>query len=239
MKTLLLFDIDGTLLYSDRIDSRCFASSYEATFGRPFPTIDWTRFPQVTDHVIFRTAYTAHFGREASQQERQAFEDHYIDQLRTLRRQRPHDFREVAGAVALWQQLARDERFVLGIATGGWRAPALVKLAHVGIDPLPPYAAYADGMESRADILAAAIALARAEHDIDHIVYVGDAVWDVLTTSQMGLPLVGVRREGDHELLYTAGADIVITDFQQPGAFLEAVNAARKQVAAAGTAKRA
>lgn len=227
MKTLLLFDIDGTLLFSDHIDSRCFASSYQAVFGRAFPGIDWTRYPHVTDHVIFRTAFTEHFGREAQAAERQAFEDHYIGQLRRHRQTRPDEFREVPGAAALWRQLCADERYVTGIATGGWRRPALVKLAHVNIAPLTPYAAYADDMETRADILRAAIALARAEHDIDRVVYVGDAVWDVVTTRELELPLVGIRRAGDHAVLTAVGAPVVLTDFQRPADFLQAVAAAR------------
>ena len=221
MKTFLLFDIDGTLLYSDKIDSRCFADSYEATFGKPFPTIDWTRYPHVTDHVIFRTAYTGHFGREATQGEREQFEAHYLDQLRTKRAQTPTDFREVPGAAALWKQLQADERFVLGIATGGWQRPAAVKLAHVGIPHRPPYAAYADGMETREDILGAAIALAKREHDIQRVVYVGDALWDLRTTTNMQLPFIGIRHRGDHDTLRRAGARTVITDYRDPSAFIE------------------
>ena len=219
MKTFVLFDIDGTLLYSNKIDSRCFADSYAAIFGRPFPTIDWTRFAEVTDHVIFRTAYHDHFGRYPTASERETFEDHYLNALNTARDAKPDDFREVPGAAALWHNLEADDRFLTGIATGGWQRPAAIKLAHVGISPKQPFAGYANDKFSRVDILNEAIHLAREQHELGRVVYVGDAVWDVTTTQKMGLPLIGVRRKGDHDALLQLGATRVVTNFNPPSAF--------------------
>lgn len=224
LKTFLLFDIDGTLLFSNAIDSQCFASSYEAVFGFPFPTIDWRQYPHVTDHVIFRTVFTGHFERDATASERQLFEDHYVNQLKKARIEQPDSFMEVPGAANCWQALDADERFVLGIATGGWKAPTQVKLAHVGINPVPPYAAYADGMEQRNHILQSAIDLAQLEHDISSVVYVGDAVWDVTTTQQMQLPLIGIRRSGDHEVLRKEGVKVILSDYLNLSAFYQAVD---------------
>ena len=219
VKTFVLFDIDGTLLFSEKVDSRCFANSYEAVFGLPFPTIDWTQFTEVTDHVIFRTAFHDHFGRFPSDTERVRFEDHYLEGLHAARKDRPTEFQEVPGAAKLWHFLEADERFVPGIATGGWQRPAAIKLAHVGIPAEHPFAGYANDKFSRVDILNEAIGLASAVHDFRRIVYVGDAVWDVTTTQKMGLPLIGVRRRGDHEALRRLGAERVITDFNPPQAF--------------------
>lgn len=223
MKTFVLFDIDGTLLFSNAIDSLCFADSYHAIFGHPFPTIDWRQFPQVTDHVIFRTAFYQHFKRFPSDAEREEFEDHYVNRLKLERQAQPEAFQEVSGAADCWHYLNQDDRFVTGIATGGWKAPAQIKLQHVGIPSPPPYAAYANDMEHRAHILESAMALARAEHAIDKVVYVGDAIWDVHTTRQMNIPLIGIRREGDHDILLQEGVPIVLSDYQDMDVFLKAI----------------
>jgi phosphoglycolate phosphatase-like HAD superfamily hydrolase len=219
VKTFVLFDIDGTLLYSEKTDSRSFATSYEAIFGLVFPTIDWTKFAEVTDHVIFRTAFYDHFDRYPTEDERVTFEDHYLCDLAASREKRPEEFREVPGSAELWRRLEADDRFVPGIATGGWQRPAAIKLAHVGIPSAHPYAGYANGKFSRVDILNEAIELAGAVHEIDRVIYVGDAVWDVTTTQKMGLPLIGVRRKGDHDELRRFGADRIVTDFNPPQAF--------------------
>ena len=223
MKTFLLFDIDGTLVYSERRDSRCFATAYASVFGRPFPTLDWTRFTEVTDHVIFRTAYHDAFGRYPTPTERHDFEEVYLDALRRNRRADPAAHRAVAGAVTLWRDLSANDDYVLGLATGGWRRPAAVKLDHVGIPPDQPYASYANDKFSRRDILNEAIDLARRDHEIDRVVYVGDAVWDVTTTTAMDLPLIGVARTGDHRPLRDLGVRNVFTDFTDQERFLTAV----------------
>jgi phosphoglycolate phosphatase-like HAD superfamily hydrolase len=225
VKTFVLFDIDGTLLYSEKVDSRCFATSYQAIFGLPFPTIDWTKFAEVTDHVIFRTAFYDHFGCYPTEEERTTFEDHYLSGLAASREIQPEEFREVPGAAKLWHQLEAHDRYVPGIATGGWQRPAAIKLAHVGIPSTHPYAGYANGKFSRVDILNEAIELAEAVHDIDQVIYVGDAVWDVTTTQKMGLPLIGVRRKGDYEALRRVGAKRIITDFNPPQAFFNHLKA--------------
>jgi phosphoglycolate phosphatase-like HAD superfamily hydrolase len=225
MKTFLLFDIDGTLLFSDRLDSRCFAASYEAVFGQSFPSIDWSVYPHVTDHVIFRTVFQGHFGRDATPQERATFEARYLSGLQEQRTRTPEDFREVPGARRLWEEVSVSTHFIPGIATGGWRAPARIKLAHVGISPDPPYAGYADGMESRDAILQAAIDRVRQDHPIARIIYIGDAVWDVQTTRRMGIPFIGIRYRGDHQVLRAAGAERVLTDFRDPDRFWEIVHA--------------
>jgi phosphoglycolate phosphatase-like HAD superfamily hydrolase len=220
MKTFVLFDIDGTLLYSNKVDSRSFATSYERIFGQVFPTIDWSRFPSVTDHVIFRTAFHEHFRRFPTDEERQVFEDDYVARLQRQRKRAPEKFREVPGAAALWRRLAGEDNYLTGIATGGWRSPAAIKLAHVGIPEDPPYAGYANNQFQREGILQAAIDKAKADHDVQEVVYVGDAIWDVATTRAMNIPLIGVRREGDHQVLHQAGADTVITDFTNQDTFM-------------------
>lgn len=213
MKTFLLFDIDGTLLFSNKIDSICFAESYESVFGQAFPSIDWRQYPHVTDHVIFRTAYHQQFERYPTSEERERFEQHYLARLQHERQVQPKAFQEVPGAADCWRALSTDDRFVLGIATGGWKAPAQIKLDHVGINP-GQYAAYANNMKQRDHILQAAIDRAKAEHDISRIVYLGDAIWDVKTTRQMDIPLIGVRREGDNEVLEREGVEVILNHYR-------------------------
>ncbi len=227
-KTLLLFDVDGTLVYSDRRDSQCFAKAYEEKYERAFPTLDWRQFSHVTDHIIFGSCIEQHFGRTYTREEEEDFRTLYMSMLREERRREPNAFREVPGAGAFWRKLEEHPEYDVAIATGGWCAPAQIKLTHVGIDPSELIISGGDLRETRDDILQAAIdtATVRAGHSFDRVVYIGDAEWDAQTTSRMGLDFVGVRHRGDYDVLERFGTRSIIRDYQQPDHFWEAVERA-------------
>ncbi|MBK8490343.1 MAG: hypothetical protein IPL49_05395 [Saprospirales bacterium] len=74
MKTLILFDVDGTLLHSEKNDSQSFAETYEELYGRPFPTIDWLQYPHVTDTTILQSVVGDHFERDCRWEEIEIFQ---------------------------------------------------------------------------------------------------------------------------------------------------------------------
>ena len=228
MKTLIIFDIDGTLLYSNRADSICFARTYESLYRQPLPSINWDEYPHVTDTTIFHALYRESFDCAPEPGEIEHFTDHFVASLREERRLRPDEFREVPSARTTVERLRKDDRFVVGIATGGWERPARLKLDHVQVHTDDLYMSFADNRFTREDIINATITAAQDHHPgISRIVYVGDAPWDVRTTRNMQLPLVGVRWKGDRDLLTNSGVQEVITDYEDYQGFLEAVERAQ------------
>lgn len=211
----VIFDVDGTLVYSDKKDSLSFAQAYEDLYGRSFPSIDWRDYPHVTDTTIFGTVIRQHFGREADAGEIAHFQAHYINLLRQKRRTSPENYQAIPGAQQAVDRLAAQEGYLVGVATGGWRQPAEVKLEHVGIRIAPSLFSGADGKAEREAILEEVIGQARGLHGdrLSRIVYVGDAEWDVRTTRNLQLAFIGLRRLGDYELLQREGARHVIRDF--------------------------
>jgi phosphoglycolate phosphatase-like HAD superfamily hydrolase len=226
-KTLIIFDIDGTLLYSNKVDSECFAQTYETQFGKPFPSIDWRKYPHVTDHTIFNTVIEQHFGRSATQEDIQKQQHHFVALLKQKRGEAPQDFKEVPGAISAVDRLLENEDYVVGIATGGWMKPAVLKLNHLGFPLEQCYASFADNKFTREDILSESIDKARTVHtDIQKIVYVGDAIWDVHTTRNMQLNFIGVRLRGDHDVLKAEGAGTVLQNYIDYNFFLESIQTA-------------
>lgn len=225
-KTLVIFDIDGTLVYSNKIDSQCFAKTYEIIYDREFPTIDWTQFPHVTDTTIFKTVIRNHFNREIEAGEIEYFQQQFVSMLEDCRRTKPEDFREVPSARQTVELLLQDERFVVGIGTGGWLKPAKVKLRHVGIHTEGMIVAGADGHEQRESIIGEVVTAVSSIHEVSRTVYIGDAIWDVNTTRRLNMNFVGIRRTGDAEVLRQAGTGIVLQDYQDFGLFIEAIMAA-------------
>lgn len=223
-KTLILFDVDGTLVYSERRDSLSFAEAYREVFGRVFPTIDWNYFKHVTDTTIFGAAFREHFSRDVEPEEMDRFMAVYLEKLRLSRQKEPDHFREVPAARQTVERL-RADGFQVAIATGGWRQPAHLKLEHVQIELNGMILSSADGHHTREEIIQTALRLQGAGEDI-RAIYVGDAPWDVSTTRGLAMDFIGVRWKGDFEILSRLGAQVLIKDYSDYDAFLEAVRKA-------------
>ncbi|NRB65325.1 MAG: HAD family hydrolase [Saprospiraceae bacterium] len=223
--TLLLFDVDGTLVYSGRRDSACFAKAYEQIYQKPFPSLDWRTFPHVTDHIIFGTCIQNHFQRAYTSEEEWRFKALYMEMLQAEREREPTAFRSVPGAVALMDSLRTRYDVQVAIATGGWREPARIKLRHVGIDPDQLVISGGNQMENREAIVKDAIRRIQQKNNrtIKRVVYIGDAAWDVTTSRNMNMGFVGIRHRGDVDVLKNLGASEVLQDFVSVSTFVESV----------------
>ena len=224
-KTLIIFDIDGTLVYTtDHLDSKCFARSYETLYGKVFPTINWHQYPHVTDDSIIKKVIHDHFDRQPEATELERFRAHYVHHLKENRKVAPAHYRAVPGAPELIRQLLEHPDYLVGIATGGWADPARVKLNHVGIpSELLPLSG-ADGKETREDIIEELLLRVNQQNvDYDRKVYIGDALWDVNTTRNLNMNFVGIRRKRDFHTLSEAGASHVLPHFQPIEQFLDTV----------------
>lgn len=221
---LIIFDVDGTLVFSEKRDSQSFADTYQAVYGRPFPTIDWRKYPHVSDTTIFKTVIQEHFDRIPDEAEEESFRQKFVANITENRKRTPTEFKEVPFAKQTIDKLLTDDRFVIGVATGGWKAPAIVKLDFVNIPSDQLIITGADGKVTRDDITKETIERATKQYgEFERIVYVGDAIWDVTTTKNMGLPLIGIRRKGDTGFLESKGVDLVLKDYEDYDAFVEGV----------------
>lgn len=156
----------------------------------------------------------------------ETFQHEFVALIEDKRKQEPLEFLEVPGARQVIERLLEDERFEVGIGTGGWHRPALVKLRHVNIPTEPLVIVGADGHEKREGIITQVMRTVASNTEIQRTVYIGDAIWDVNTTRRMSLNFVGVRRNGDFHVLEREGTKTVIRDYTDYEGFLRAVNAA-------------
>ncbi|MEO0337755.1 MAG: HAD family hydrolase [Bacteroidota bacterium] len=224
---LVIFDVDGTLVHSEKKDSQTFADTYEAIYDRPFPTINWHTYPHVTDYVILNTVVERHFQRSITTTEKEKFEAKYLQLLAERRKQNPQDYFSIAGAPDLIQHLEQSSKHQVAIATGGWKLTALLKLEHVGISAQDKPISGGDAKPNRELILNEALDLAKHQYGaFERVVYVGDATWDVRTTRNLRMNFIGIRHRNDKAILEEAGAKHVLQDFRDRGQFLDLVERA-------------
>ena len=127
---LVMFDIDGTLTETMKVDEECFIRAFKDVFGFTDIDTDWSHYPRTTDSGIFHDVFTSRIGRSATAQEVSRFCRHFIQLLAAASSQSP--FAPVAGADRLLSRLAQGGSHRVSLATGGWRDSARLKMASAG-----------------------------------------------------------------------------------------------------------
>ena len=220
---LVIFDIDGTLTETMKVDEECFVRSFKDVFGFADIDTDWSHYPRPTDSGIFHDVFTSRIGRSPAAQEVSRFRQHFLQLLAAASSHSP--FAPVAGADRLLSRLAQGGSHRVSLATGGWRDSARLKMASAGMcfDDHP--AASADDALDRESIIALSKrrAAERYGESFACTVYVGDGVWDARACSSIGIPFIGIGAGSRATRLSTEGAVCVFPDFSDADMFLRSV----------------
>ncbi len=185
-----IWDIDGTLIQSQEIDSEAYLRAFEDTFGHSLANSDWGSFTHVTDSGILQEALMNIRGQRPSQEEEQRMQKSFLNYLEVMIEER--GLSPAQGAEHLFH-LLREEGFVSALATGGWRGSAELKLAAAGIDTAGAPLVTASDFISREKILLQAHREIAAPAPV---VYFGDGAWDYKTTQSLGWDFIAVDLEG-------------------------------------------
>ena len=220
---LVMFDIDGTLTETMKVDEDCFVRSFKDVFGFADIDTDWLHYPHTTDSGIFHEIYTSRRGRSPTALDVSRFRQHFIGLLAAASSQSP--FAPVAGADRLLSQLAQDSSYRVSLATGGWRDSARLKMASAGMcfDDHP--AASANDALDRESIMRISKqrAAERYGESFACTVYVGDGVWDARTCRSVGIPFIGIGTGSRATRLSAEGAVYVFPDLSDEDLFLRSV----------------
>lgn len=130
---LVLFDIDGTILWTDGAGRRALHRALTEVFGTVGPEDYW--FDGKTDPQIVRELMQL-AGIPEAEVERRLPEAlaRYLEQLRAELHDPAHEARLLPGIAPLLESLEASGDVVLGLLTGNIAEGARAKLARVGID---------------------------------------------------------------------------------------------------------
>jgi phosphoglycolate phosphatase-like HAD superfamily hydrolase len=220
---LVMFDIDGTLTETMKVDEECFVRSCKDVFGFADIDTDWSHYPHTTDSGVFHDVFTSRVGRSPTEQDVSRFRQHFIQLLAAASSQSP--FAPVAGANKLLSRLAQGGSHRVSLATGGWRDSARLKMASAGMcfDDHPT--ATADDALDRESIMALSKqrAAERYGESFACTVYVGDEVWDARACRSVGVPFIGIGAGSRATRLSAEGAVRVFPDLSDADIFLRSV----------------
>lgn len=187
----VIFDIDGTLLQSVAVDDDLYRASVREVIRGARLRDSLHDYVHISDSGILEEIfvdsgleYDAHLAHRVT--------EHFVASLDAWM-QNNGPFAEVPGAGAALQRLAASKSHAIGIATGGWRESAQLKLQSAGLfDAGIPLATSSDAPE-RTSIMQHA--LDQLGSGFESVTYYGDGAWDEAACKALDWQFVAVGAE--------------------------------------------
>lgn len=222
--TVLLFDIDGTLVLTGGAGVRAMTRAFDELFSVPDA---FHNLPMAgrTDTAILWHAATAH---AIPPVELSRFHDVYLGHLK-LEIDRPGPRKGIMpGVRELLDALASRGDAYLALLTGNYRRAARLKLEYFDLWRYFPCGAFGDDALERNQLLPRVLARVRdcggpAAHPENSVV-IGDTPLDVACAAAAGARSLAVAT-GSHSVdqLRASGADVVFSDLGDTDAVLQAL----------------
>ena len=214
---LVMFDVDGTLTQTKEIDAECFIAAIKMAFNINHIDTDWSKYKYFTDSGIFSEIFESHFQRKPDSIDLDLMKNCFLKNLNKTILKSKSCCSEICGAVTAFNRLRNDKDYVLSFATGCWRESATIKLKCAGFNFSDiPFASCADSME-RETIMLISLDRAKRNYNVPNfrsITYVGDGIWDVVASKNLGFNFIGIAEENNKQMLIDAGARFIIPDFK-------------------------
>jgi len=214
--TGIIFDIDGTLTNTTKVDDKCFIQAFKIVFGIDISNQDWSELKNVTDWGITEEIILKNWNRIPTEIEYEKMIAEFLTQLQSELNANQKQFQEIKGALNFIQYLKEKSNLAIGIATGGWEKSANLKLKSIGIDSAEFVISNSNHFKTREGILSKTIRNLKENwnNKIDRIIYFGDGTWDFLTCEKLNIEFIGIDNSKNNKLK-EIGAKTIFNDFEQ------------------------
>jgi phosphoglycolate phosphatase len=220
--TVLLFDVDGTLVTTGGAGRRAIERAFAAAHGRP-DACNHFRMDGMTDRAIVRSGLAA-IGRPTTDAEIDGVLSRYVAELRDeVRRADDARYRLHAGMREALDAARGLPDLALGLGTGNIQEGARVKLERVGVYDRFAFGGFGSDHEDRPTLIRigaerGATRLGKTLADC-RVVVVGDTPKDVAAAQSFGAESLGVGTGSfTAEQLLASGATHAFRDLSVAGA---------------------
>ncbi len=220
--TVLLFDIDGTLVTTGGAGRRAISRAFEELHGR-LDACDSFSLSGMTDRAIVRKALDF-IGVEALPEAIDAVLDAYLALLsEEVRKTAEHDYFIHPGMREAVQEARSRSRTAVGLGTGNVRLGAQMKLERVGIYDQFAFGGFGCDHEDRVELIRhgarCGAQLLGASLEECRVVVIGDTPKDVAAAKGIGALCIGVGTGSfSPQALLESGADFAFSNFTERGA---------------------
>jgi len=227
MKKLLLFDIDSTLIKSNRVGTKAMAKTIEEFLG-PTTAFQKVRMGGKCDWAIWREAlaFEGYSEEEVDAHLPDLWRTYAANLAAILASDEHADPEPLPGIVPMLEALIARDDVLLGLLTGNVELGAWLKLGKAGLDHYFQFGAFGHESVNRSDLPPMAVKRAAQfanghEFKGKDILILGDTVNDIYCGQPLGVCAVGVATgRTDVQTLHAAGADHVFESFDDYEAVL-------------------
>ncbi len=224
--TIVLFDIDGTLIVAGGAGRRALETAFERCVNRP-DALEHVRFGGMTDRLILQQAFDAigiPFEEKLAQEIFRTYVAALEDEL-----ERAEHFRVLPGASDMIRLVRDAAGLSVGLGTGNIEAGARLKLKRGGLWKHFSFGGFGDDHADRGELLRSGAERGAKQLDCPlsrcRVVTIGDTPRDVHATRRLAELCPGVETESigvttgsfSSEELTLAGADYVFAGLQADG----------------------
>jgi phosphoglycolate phosphatase-like HAD superfamily hydrolase len=211
--TVVLFDIDGTLLDMRGAGRKSFVRALKNVFGWD-DDIQYINFAGNTDLNVLQQVMEKHGRNLTDDDRRRFFERMPVDLAQTAGEA---ELVIYPGVKVLLEKLSADERVLLGLVTGNVEACARIKLWQFDLHEHFVLGAFGDDHADRAEIARLAMKRVRDSlkpgQDIGGLFLIGDTPFDIAAAKSIGAKSIAVATgKFNVEALRASGADHVLTN---------------------------
>lgn len=193
---LIVFDIDDTLTKSEYQHQLAYVNTMKE-FGIKTINQNWKDYKHHTDSYILKENYEKNLDSKFDFSFIAAFEKRMTELILEL-----EPVSEINGAQKIIESLNSNPNYALAFATGSLLMPALVKLDQAGIDYDKSLVVGSNQIFEREGIVSEAIQSAKSFYKVEsfnHIISVGDGIWDLKTARNLGVHFIGIGTKNDQD----------------------------------------
>lgn len=221
----IIFDIDGTLTNTKKVDDKCFVKAFQQAFNINIGNFKWEDLKHVTDWGITEEIFQRDIGRTPNEAEYELMKSNFVSILKEEKERDQSQFNEITGATDFFNTIQKNANFKLGIATGSWEQSAKIKLDALDIDLDGICFSNSDYHKSREAITKDVIKQlkAKTQKPTNEIIYFGDGEWDFKTCKNLGIRFIGIDIENDGKLI-KLGTKTVFRNYNDKEQILNEIN---------------
>jgi phosphoglycolate phosphatase-like HAD superfamily hydrolase len=228
---LVLFDIDGTLVWADGAGRAAMEAALLRVYGTGGSIESYDLGGRTIKEIVRDLMSEAGLPPEVIWAEFDEYCDALTDDFQQRVQGNRHNIQPCPGAIKLVSTLATRNDIVVGLLTGNLPTVSMLKLGAAGFDVnWFKVGSYGDRSDIRSDLLPLALEQATVLTGVHftgkRVVIVGDTAIDIACGAGIGARSIGVLTgEGTQDELLSANADYIFSDLTDTQAVLKAIYA--------------